>query len=216
MGMMINRRRVCGGKAEGLEYIQDGLIFWLDGINKGNDPTAWTDLVDGIVLTGNATVRDDCFEFNGSQKLSSSVELPPSPNYLYTVEVCAQNESPVGVIIASGNWNTAGNIFLSLENGQLYNYSNAGNFDKNNLIGLYAASFTSSYYVVNGVQRVPGGGGKINWTNNGTVIGARSTNTKYFKGRIYSIRVYNRILTGEEIIHNQRIDNVRFNLGLNI
>lgn len=35
-------------------------------------------------------------------------------------------------------------------------------------------------------------------------------------GEIYCIRMYNRTLTDNEILHNQRIDNRRFNLGLNI
>lgn len=36
------------------------------------------------------------------------------------------------------------------------------------------------------------------------------------KRAIYSIRYYNRHLTDDEILYNQRVDNIRFNLGLNL
>ena len=37
-------------------------------------------------------------------------------------------------------------------------------------------------------------------------------NKKYLK--IYAIRIYNRLLTLDEMKHNQMVDNKRFNLGL--
>jgi hypothetical protein len=46
-------------------------------------------------------------------------------------------------------------------------------------------------------------------------LGKRSAGN-YFKGIIHSIRIHNRILSEEEILYNQRIDNKRFNLGLDI
>lgn len=52
----------------------------------------------------------------------------------------------------------------------------------------------------------------IGWTNDNLVIGA-SANCDYpFKGRIKSIRIYNRALTAEEIIQNYNIDKDRYNL----
>ena len=46
-------------------------------------------------------------------------------------------------------------------------------------------------------------------------IGRRS-NGNYFYGKIYSIRIYNRTLTEAEILANQNVDNLRFNLGLTL
>lgn len=37
-----------------------------------------------------------------------------------------------------------------------------------------------------------------------------------FNGQIYAIRYYSRILSDDETRYNQRIDNVRFNLGLDL
>ena len=42
------------------------------------------------------------------------------------------------------------------------------------------------------------------------------TTLRPLNGRIYAIRYYNRRLTDDEIIYNQRVDNVRFNLGLTL
>lgn len=49
-------------------------------------------------------------------------------------------------------------------------------------------------------------------TTNGTYIGCYGNLENFFKGKIYSIRVYNRNLTSEEMIHNQLLDIERFNL----
>lgn len=46
-------------------------------------------------------------------------------------------------------------------------------------------------------------------------IGARQYGNHFpFRGILHSIRIYNRFLTPEEILNNQRIDNQRFNLGI--
>ena len=64
--------------------------------------------------------------------------------------------------------------------------------------------------------------GTNHWANvkGGRIIGVQnhSSNGKqnYFNGKIYAIRVYNRILTPDEMLHNQHVDNVRFGLGLTL
>lgn len=46
--LMHRRRAMMLSKAEApAEYVQDGLVLWLDGINKGNTPDVWTDLISG-------------------------------------------------------------------------------------------------------------------------------------------------------------------------
>ena len=64
--------------------------------------------------------------------------------------------------------------------------------------------------------------GANHWANvkGGRTIGAQwhSTSglTEYATGKIFSIRVYNKLLTKAEMIHNQHVDNVRFSLGLTL
>lgn len=51
-----------------------------------------------------------------------------------------------------------------------------------------------------------------------TTIGARDESSelrnRFFAGTIYAIRIYDRYLTADEMIANQKIDNERYNLGL--
>lgn len=64
--------------------------------------------------------------------------------------------------------------------------------------------------------------GTNHWANvkGGRLIGVQNhgSNGKqnYFNGKIYAIRVYNRILTPAEMLHNQHVDNERFGLGLTL
>ena len=49
------------------------------------------------------------------------------------------------------------------------------------------------------------------------VLGVNPFNSSYdadtfFKGRIYSVRIYNKALTEEEILHNYNYDKEKFNL----
>ena len=48
--------------------------------------------------------------------------------------------------------------------------------------------------------------------NSGIFIGGLSGLSYYFNGEIYSIRVYNRALTEDEILHNYNYDKEKFNL----
>lgn len=53
-----------GGGGDISDYVQDGLVLLLDGKNKGSDPTAWTDLVNGYVFTNHgATFNSDHVSF---------------------------------------------------------------------------------------------------------------------------------------------------------
>lgn len=49
-------------------------------------------------------------------------------------------------------------------------------------------------------------------------IGGRTSGSKSYNmaGNIHAVRIYNRLLTEDEMLRNQQIDNERFNLGLMI
>lgn len=49
-------------------------------------------------------------------------------------------------------------------------------------------------------------------TGNFFTIGGQSIDSRIVKGYIYTVRLYNRALSDEEIIHNWNIDNSRFNI----
>lgn len=70
---------------------------------------------------------------------------------------------------------------------------------------------------INGVS-AQGSGTVTFWSgdsSNVITIGGRSLRTDYkFVGTIYDIRIYNRKLSIEEMIYNQKIDNDRYSLGI--
>ena len=217
MGTMINRRRVCGGKKEDT-YIKDGLVFWLDGINKGSDNTAWTDLINGISFPYNSgqEIRSDSVYFNGNAGLTSS---SPSLNHLVEycqIEIVIDNNSGVIITpnkvanIAFGFATSNNNVICvtSLPNYEPYPLSYRGVFQKQKT--SYSTNRHNLIYddvVLNPIMY-------NSWTiYNPDVyeIGHKAGSFKY-TGNIYSIRIYNRHLTDEERIHNYNIDKKRFNL----
>lgn len=52
----------------------------------------------------------------------------------------------------------------------------------------------------------------LGWKSNEFYIGRPTSNNYYFEGKIYSVRIYNRALTEQEIQQNYQIDKVRFGI----
>lgn len=211
MGIILNRRRVCGGKKDDT-YIQDGLVFWLDGIDKGNEPTAWTDLVNGVSFPYNSgqEIRSDSIYFNGSEGLTSS-----SPSVSHPFENC-QIE-----IVASRP--SAGLVFTPNINGSIAFCFYTG-FRTTCVSGGWCAyecvtpskktsySLNNSYFIFDDVSGIVNYNAVLSIGRAGYYeIGELNGRTKY-TGDICCIRIYNRHLTDEERIHNNNIDKQRFNL----
>lgn len=208
------RRRVMNDNGSD-EYIQDGLVFWLDGINKGDDPTRWTDLIGGkyFTLTAHSTANEDNVWFDGAGYITGSANVAVSYD-TGTIEVCS-NGNTSGVIYIP-----AKNTYLSfLQGGAGYTIrpNQPSNCFSTTKVAKKSASFTWEYGLVNGKKLTT----KVsnNWNPNTTKpsIGGRSNGTAYYyTGKVYSIRIYNRKLTEKEMRHNQKVDNKRFKLGLKI
>ncbi len=218
----------------GRNYIENGLVFHLDGIDKGSTANAWTDLIGGHVFTkNNSSITSDNNSFiftsdaNGYLKNSDTIDF----NYLSsTIEITYKPtvankrcllflQKTVGSIsygyfdngrracIYPANPNAGGSVANAehVFSSDLYNTvphtisinKNAGILDFSN----NRTSIASNYW---------GGNNTIN------TIGNRELNNSgtKFVGHIYSIRIYNRLLSADEMRHNQMIDNKRFNLGL--
>lgn len=214
MGMMINRRRAYGGKKEDT-YIQDGLVFWLDGINKGNDPTAWTDLVGGIkfVWNNSVVVQNDHIDTT-----SITQSLVGDKSALFPT-----NSSTIEVVVSMPN-NTNGIVFMGVANGNIC----FGMWD--NTLGLTTAPivFHAQFYIFENNKIYSFSCSKslvsqnktnlsiVNssyWSNadSNLYVGGRANNQLLFKGNIYCIRIYNRQLTEADVAYNYDIDRKRFN-----
>ena len=216
MGTLLNRRRYMGGGGSSYDensYIQDGLVFQLDGINKGTTNGTWTDLKGGLVFTNYGAV-EDANGFTFAHNAYMRIESCFSPNKNYTIESSFYCTTK-GVVISSGI-NDKYNLFMYLTDGLFLQRTNKYNYDitmnSNSIV-----SVNDSLGYINGriAQRLSQ---SDYWGSGGTNIGCSyyGTPRRCFSGKIYAIRVYNRKLTSEELLYNQKVDNVRFNLGLTI
>lgn len=206
-------------KKDEINYIQDGLVFHLDGINKGDDETKWTDLIGGIYFPLNTltTVNDDNIQFKGNTFITGNKNIIV-PFTEGTIEVCLDGNSGNGCIFM--NPNNQALSFMIYNSGYTIKPSGTSNnqFKMGNYkYGKFTGSFISSLGLVNGNKLTTMA--KDNWQPNNTypTIGGRNTRTRYYyTGKVYSIRLYNRQLTEDEMLHNQQVDNIRFNLGLTL
>lgn len=74
-----------GGPSVG-DYIQDGLVFQLDGMDKGNVEGVWKDLIQGREFTlNNCTLNSNNVEFNGTDSYCMSSDTISYETY--TLEV---------------------------------------------------------------------------------------------------------------------------------
>ena len=205
-------------------YVQDGLVLHLDGIDKGEDSSRWTSLVGAEYYTLNthSTNETNAVVMDGSGLIQSTNTV----NVDYTsgtIEISAEiiTEPSSSIVIMYGVNNKLGMCFLP-EEGYVFGIGANANNNKWTITPqtTFICSMNSLRCVLNGVS----GGtlGTISFTaQNGIAynsIGGRNgfSTPRYSNIRIYSIRKYNRQLSETEILKNQRTDNARFNLGLNI
>lgn len=222
MDLMQRRRQLLMMGGGG--YIKNGLVLQLDGIDKGtSDTTKWVDLVGGIEFTevnGVSMHNGNHLTFFGSgygeQMLVGDkvVDFPASTHTVEAVMIC-RNSGWQGIFGSGKN----GNVMLYQQTG--YKLAMAGTqtgLTKELPINSpRIVSLTSERYMYNGeVFEYPS---SLILTRNFVypTIGSLNTTQSYgFKGDLFAIRIYNRHLTTEEMLHNHKVDNERFNLGLQI
>lgn len=207
-------------------YVATGITNHFDGINKGNNANAWTDLISGIYFPLNeyCTSEANAVYLNGQGSTMAS-DVINTAKATTTFEICCNNINKAdGAIYNSGKLDHFS--CLRYDSARYCVYPEPGYSRK----VYYAAPLTDvilmSYTandgdtmvkLINGVVNTEliryGGGYTISNTN--PTIGGLPTD-KFIECRIYSIRVYNRVLGEDEMLHNQRVDNERFSMGLDI
>lgn len=197
-------------------YISDGLVFHLDGEDYDDVNKTWTDRIQNIVFPmTNSAISDDELGgvyFNGNTYGGLS-DIPLVPlNSTHTIEVVYDSKGTTG-----------GSIF-SINNGNRINYvrSNKTVWRKTGSevtlvpenLGKATHALTSSLSIFNGKSLGYTTG--TTYYNNGTstqvYIGASNRNAMRMIGNVYQIRIYNRKLTGEEILYNQEQDRKRYGI----
>ena len=194
-------------------YVQKGLVFQLDGIDKGNVEGAWVDRKGERQFTlNNCIVNSDNIQFNGTDSKAVYNQLLDFGTTT-TVEVVFTREKVFGTIISSGT--KVELIALQLNSGYKYRY-----FSGNQVTGMVFPDPTTIHTL-----SIPTSGRPIldqiaqpktfkdfyteSDTDTNTYVGGGPS---YSKGKIYSIRIYNRNLTQTEMLKNQMIDIGRFNI----
>lgn len=229
MGELMLRRRNMGGKAESEDpgvdgYVQDGIIFWLDGIKNTRSghnasATAWEDLSgnghDYTYRTNSVIAAKYCIP-NG--RMASTIDAP-SISTSYTIEVVTDiwNSSTGQFILARGN--NYGTIFVSATVPILFFHaSNNANGAHGFAIQSGRTTYTaqnSTHYFINGsaTTRMDN---KTSWSATNLKKYLFYYNTSYpysYVSPVYAIRIYNRTLTEAEIAQNYAQDVLRFGGG---
>lgn len=203
-----------------LNYIQDGLVFHLDGIDKGSNLNAWIDLKGGIVFspTGNVMFNNDNIAINENNTyLQANATLGNSTNN--TVEVCYYTTKSTFFVFGEKNGN---NYPVYYNSAGRMTFMQANSTYKTHTAQYNTVSLNLDRCIANG-NNISKDGSTDWWTASsrvGTIRIGKGANggasSNFFTGKIYSIRIYNRRLTEEEMRHNQSVDNKRFNLGLDL
>lgn len=233
MGMMINRRRVMGGKED--TYIQNGLVFWIDGIwNKSigvhdDNMLYLNDLTNNhqITWTGNVS-----FETNGAY-FDTNVFASFYSDYI--VNAINDDKATVEILIkpiSKGKGSNAGYFAFCKNVRGFWCWDNPS-------YALSGFSYrTDGYTQVNSAWTTPRYSFHILLNNNkfvirgqnGIIIQKNAVNKQIVNDNLcligslfgdlnsaanfvlHSIRVYDRTLTQEELSHNFELDKKRFDL----
>ena len=216
------------------DYVKDGLILWMDGLDKGNVPGAWVDKVDGHVFTNvnGMTIGRNYIQFTRtSEQLLENNTFDGIEYRVGTVEVVISDYDPYAAMVFTSSmlrgicfgFGTGGGIIYGISepnDGSYMNHIMVLNPDlggkcfsinySNAIIDGQIPSFSSnSSYFGQDYPAYSHIGGRIYHSGSSSL-------PNYFDGKIHAIRVYNRHLSTAEMLHNQKIDNQRFKLGLNI
>lgn len=204
------------------DYIQDGLIAMWDGIeNAGwgiHDPnaTTWIDLIGGLIASS-----IDPSQVGADFMLSDGIHrcyLPSLPSMeKFTIEMVVSDikrkVSWSSVWAASNDNNSIGwpNTSSTTINWKYFSNRPGVSFDGGTLTAL-ADGTTSGRLIVNGQSSSSSvSGSHLSW---GTSSLQWSNPWGNNRGtlRNHCIRIYSRVLTPEEIQHNNKIDKERFDL----
>lgn len=202
--------RLAGSAVADKDYIKDGLVFWLDGIDRGGEEGIWTDRVGWVGFRATSDTVEFGVDFVQGLLLSDmAVNYPYRESTIEAVYRISETTSSniiyflggVNGSIASGV--ALGNLIIGEGLNNKLTYYDAGLKS----IGAHTVSANSSLMMhnlaVNIVQEA-----KDYWSHRGDSARAGSTHIA-----LCSIRIYDRLLSEEEMRHNQEVDKRRFNLN---
>ena len=207
------------------DYIKNGLIFQLDGYDASSG--SWTERIGNreFTLTDCTVDANHGVVFNGtsSQGINYSSKFT-GQTIEAAIKINSDSLNKWHIIFGQRSVRNEENIILYLTD----NYriaTRATDLWETQRYFVYQRIMTMSTYQDGSDARVNGSAttsqsanlAQFQYADDLLLIGHRSlTSTIYFNGVIYAIRIYDRKLTVDEMLHNQRLDNKRFDLGLTI
>ena len=216
-------------------YIQDGLVVWYDGYaNTGTirnaDATTWKDLSgnnNNVTLSG-ATWNYNYLSFDGvndyAYKTSGvkynidkghTIEVLFKPGKITSSYQSIFNTVDIGTaVLQYGSlWISGNQLRYEIADGSANHISQELTLTTNDLNKYFLMTNirdNKTYKTYNQGSLIKED--QITWNartpNPAIYIGKASS--YYFQGRIYSIRVYNKALTEEEMLHNYNYDKEKF------
>ena len=224
----IDRRRVMvkvggGPSYDENSYVQDGLVFQLDGIAKGTtDSDKWIDLKGGVVFGNpvNVTPTTDGYVIGTSSQATPQGYMPVTSGTVptgsgYTIEFCMEEvfkKAQDYLFVTRASDTTAMHLYFSSANLYWMKGESIYLFPSANRGGKHTISLNSSRGIRNYANMSTNGTSTLNRNVSSACIGHPTAGTIY--GTLHAIRIYSRQLTADEMIANQQVDNVRFSLGL--
>lgn len=204
---------VYGGNWE--YYITDGRTLLLDGKSKGST-TAWVSKTGSVSFNkSGATFKENHVYFDGVDDYLYNTSFSPTGSGTGTIEVVIEDDGfgTRTALVFMGKTNSGLGFGKTSANLILYSVGATGRARPVATVARASYSINASRRFENGVAMSTSGTdywvGRVN-TN---FIGRRNSGN-YFKGKIYSIRMYNRLITKDEALRNLSIDNIRFRLNL--
>ncbi len=199
-------------KYNNMGYIKNGLIFHLDGINKGPNEGAWTDLINGVKFTP----TDNRVVFGGnyvSGNLISDVALL-CPISSSTIEISYHYDGNVvtGLFLNTGRGD---NVAIGITQSNLVIPSHNSTYGKvwrtgDCSTGDQLLSVNDNLLVHNEVAVT--NSACCNYWGLRTNVAAVGDYAYGQPVQIHSVRIYNRLLSEEEMLYNQNVDVKRFGL----
>ena len=190
-------------------YVQDGLSFVMDRAYMLS-ASKWYDFINDIEFTGNGAVQivDDVPYFNGSAWYNNAQNLSYAASSC-TIEVVFTREKTGRANLLDNNLNgTIGFLFYSYYQGIGSNGASSTRFVARDTLGEFTrVGIAGSLGIQDGVAMTTQGSNYWGASSSGTTIGG---GREKWQGKIYAIRIYNRLLTEAEILANQDIDLKRF------
>lgn len=193
-------------------YIQDGLVFQLDGIDKGD--SNWIDRKgQKEFVLHNVVTNSNNMEFNGTNSYAECSSTLGYDSVTHTLEVVWEGNKVTGVPFFGGP--TSAELCLLPQGTPLrrLSFGTGMNFIVNQPDELKMISANADNIIYNAGWIGTSAELEANDSYNQTVASVgRYKTSNYFRGKIYAIRVYDRKLTTLEMLQNQLIDIERFGL----